>query len=39
MANERMFEPVKLTSFRTFRRRNFSTDLTATYSTVFFLRP
>ena len=29
----------QLTSFRTLRRRNFSTDLTATYSTVFFLRP
>ena len=28
-----------LTSFRTFLRRLFSTDLTATYSIVFFLRP
>ena len=34
-----MAESVKLTSFKTFRLRNFSTDLTATYSTVFFLRP
>ena len=34
-----MAETVKLTSFKTFRLRNFSTDLTATYSTVFFLRP